>query len=117
MSADSAQLGSVPVAVGVAPSPTRRWIVNSWVDQTLILLTPVLATPAVLILYSSWGVTAETISLIVTAFLATGHHLPGLIRAYGDRELFERFRWRFLIAPPLLFLAYFPLYTYHFDIY
>jgi hypothetical protein len=83
-----------------------------------IVLTPFLATPAILILYSSWvGVRAETISLIVAAFFATGHHLPGLIRAYGDRELFKRFRWRFLLAPPIVFLAYFPLYTYHFSLY
>jgi hypothetical protein len=88
------------------------------VDLILILLTPVLAIPAIFMLSSSWvGVRAETISLIVTAFFATGHHLPGLIRAYGDRELFERLRWRFLLAPPLLFLAYFPLTIYHFDLY
>src|SRR5437870_12998921 len=31
-----------------------------------------------------------------------GHHLPGMIRAYGDRALFERFRWRFIIAPIFL---------------
>ena len=93
-------------------------MMNSWLDGLLILLTPLLATPAVLILYSPWvGMKAETISLIVTAFFATGHHLPGLIRAYGDRELFERFKWRFVLAPPLVFLAYFPLYAYHFDLY
>ena len=96
----------------------RRWIVSSWVDVVFIVLTPLLATPAILILYSSWvGVRAETISLIVAAFFATGHHLPGLLRAYGDRELFQRFRWRFLLAPPIVFLAYFPLYTYHFSLY
>ncbi len=96
----------------------RRWIVGSWVDVIFIVLTPLLATPAILILYSSWvGVRAETISLIVAAFFATGHHLPGLLRAYGDRELFQRFRWRFLLAPPVVFLAYFPLYTYHFSLY
>jgi hypothetical protein len=101
-----------------ATNPPRLWIVNSRVDALLILLTPLLATPAVLILYSSWvGMTAETIALIVTAFFATGHHLPGMMRAYGDRELFERFRWRFLLAPPLVFLAYFPLYTYHYEFY
>ena len=31
-----------------------------------------------------------------------GHHLPGMIRAYGDRNLFTRFRTRFLVAPILL---------------
>lgn len=102
----------------ISPRIVRRWIVNSWVDAVFIVLTPLLATPAILILYSSWvGVRAETISLIVAAFFATGHHLPGLIRAYGDRELFSRFRWRFLLAPPIVFLAYFPLYTYHFSLY
>ena len=31
-----------------------------------------------------------------------GHHLPGMIRAYGDRVLFERFKWRFILAPLFL---------------
>lgn len=111
-SPDSANLTSVP-----APK-FARWIVSSWVDVIFIVLTPLLAIPAILIFCSSWvGVRAETLSLIVAAFFATGHHLPGLIRAYGDRELFDRFHWRFLLAPPIVFLAYFPLYTYHFGLY
>lgn len=110
---------SGPAAIQPAASvPFRQWIVGPWVDYLLIILTPLISTPAVLLLYSSRvGISAETISVIVAAFFATGHHLPGLIRAYGDRELFERFRWRFLLAPPLVFLAYFPLYSYHFDLY
>ncbi|MCA9109580.1 MAG: tetratricopeptide repeat protein [Planctomycetaceae bacterium] len=105
---------SSPAAVDWA----RRWIISSRIDTLLILLTPLLAIPAVLILSSPRvGVRAATISLIVTAFFATGHHLPGLIRAYGDRELFERFKLRFILAPPLVFLAYFPLYDYHFGLY
>ena len=119
MSAVSAPPLNRPPASKASPAnPPRRWIVGFWVDPLLILLTPLLATPAVFMLYSSWvGLKAETISLIVTAFFATGHHLPGLIRAYGDRDLFERFRWRFLLAPPLVFLAYFPLFSYHHDLY
>lgn len=98
--------------------PARRWIISSRVDLLLILLTPLLAIPAVMMLSSDIvGIQASTISLIVAAFFATGHHLPGLIRAYGDRELFQRFKLRFLLAPPLVFLAYFPLYEYHFDLY
>lgn len=34
-----------------------------------------------------------------------GHHLPGMIRAYGDRALFSRFRTRFLVAPVVLLAA------------
>ena len=34
-----------------------------------------------------------------------GHHLPGMIRAYGDRALFQRFKWRFILAPIFLILV------------
>ncbi len=111
-SVETARPGSAPV------DPARRWMISSRVDAALILLTPVLAIPAVMVLASpTVGVEAATISVIVTAFFAMGHHLPGMMRAYGDKELFERFKLRFLLAPPLVFLAYFPLYTYHFGLY
>jgi uncharacterized membrane protein (UPF0136 family) len=83
----------------------------------LIVSTPLLVIPAILALHSPLGVNAETISLVVTAFFAVGHHLPGLIRAYGDRELFQRFHWRFILAPPLLFIAYFSAHRDHPDFY
>ncbi|MEC7557049.1 MAG: hypothetical protein VYA32_07725, partial [Planctomycetota bacterium] len=44
----------------------------------------------------------ERILFWVLAFGALGHHLPGLLRAYGDRELFRRFRWRFILVPLVL---------------
>jgi tetratricopeptide (TPR) repeat protein len=106
-----------PISPPPSSSPSRRWILNSWLDQLFIVSTPLLAIPAILTLYSPLHVKAETISLVVTAFFAVGHHLPGMIRAYGDRELFQRFHWRFVLAPPLLFIAYFPLHRYHFDAY
>jgi tetratricopeptide (TPR) repeat protein len=31
--------------------------------------------------------------------------LPGMIRAYGDRTLFQRFRWRFVFAPIFLLMT------------
>jgi hypothetical protein len=95
----------------------RRWIINSWLDHLLIVSTPLLVIPALFIFYSPLRVRAETISLVVASFFALGHHLPGLIRAYGDRELFQRFQWRFILAPPLLFIAYFPLHQHHLDAY
>ena len=109
--------GPVPTTP-VASAPQRQWIVGPWVDYLLIILTPLISTPAILLLYSSQvGVSADTISVIVAAFFALGHHLPGMMRAYGDRELFSRFYWRLVLTPPLLFLVYFPLYSYHFDLY
>src|SRR5258707_10964041 len=40
--------------------------------------------------------------VFVSAFGAMGHHLPGMIRAYRDPALFQRFRWRFIFAPIFL---------------
>lgn len=119
MATASSGRNSGPAAMtAVASVPSRQWIVGPWVDYVLILLTPLISTPAILLLYSSRvGVSAETISIVVAAFFALGHHLPGMMRAYGDRELFSRFYWRFILTPPLLFLAYFPLSYYHFELY
>ncbi len=99
-------------------SPVRsgsgRWILNSWLDQLLIVSSPLLIIPLVFLIDSPLvGVKAETISLIVVAFGALGHHFPGMIRAYGDPELFQRFRWRFILVPLFLFGVFFPLYHDH----
>ena len=59
--------------------------------------TPLLLIPAFALAQAKWS--PQDIYLFVAAFGAMGHHLPGMIRAYGDRALFERFRWRFIFAP------------------
>jgi Flp pilus assembly protein TadD len=59
-----------------------------------------LIIPLFLAAQTRWKV--EDLSLFVASFGAIGHHLPGMMRAYGDRALFQRFRWRFLIAPAFL---------------
>jgi tetratricopeptide repeat protein len=93
---------AAPAVSAVRPA-SGRWILNLWMDLLLFVATPLLIIPAVFLLQSSWvGVEAETIGVMVFSFGALGHHLPGMIRAYGDRELFQRFRARFLIAPVLL---------------
>lgn len=47
----------------------------------------------------------QDLILYVGAFGALGHHLPGMMRAYGDRELFRRFRIRLVLAPAFLILV------------
>ncbi len=47
--------------------------------------------------------TSEQTAVFLLAFFTFGHHFPGFIRTYGDRELFARYRLRFLLAPPLIF--------------
>ncbi len=90
---------TVPAAPAVARKPSL-WILNSWRDLVLYVCTPLVIVP-VFILAQARG-SAEDIYLFVAAFGAMGHHLPGMIRAYGDRALFQRFRWRFIFAPIFL---------------
>ncbi|MCA9235756.1 MAG: tetratricopeptide repeat protein [Planctomycetales bacterium] len=85
-----------------APAVRRPWIVSPWWDLAYVVVTPVAIVPIVLMLIRHW-LSPERVWLVVIAFASLGHHLPGFMRAYGDRELFARFRWRFLLAPPLVF--------------
>ena len=86
-------------AVG-KPSP---WILDRWRDLVLFVGTPVLLIPLFTAAQARWS--AQDIFLFVGAFGAMGHHLPGMIRAYGDRALFARFKTRFIIAPVALLIV------------
>ena len=89
------------VPAGPAAAPRKNlWILDSWRDLILYVCTPLLLVPMFVLAQARWS--AEDIYLFVAAFGAMGHHLPGMIRAYGDRALFERFKWRFILAPIFL---------------
>ncbi|PYK47170.1 MAG: hypothetical protein DME46_00355, partial [Verrucomicrobia bacterium] len=90
-------------AVPTARSRPNLWILNSWRDLILYVGTPLLILPVFALAQSRWS--PQDIYLFVAAFGAMGHHLPGMIRAYGDRALFERFRWRFIFAPLFLLVT------------
>src|ERR1041384_5551006 len=96
-SAQTMPAGPAPAATGRKPS---LWIINSWRDLVLYVCTPLFLVPMFIAAQGFWS--AEDIYLFVAAFGAMGHHLPGMIRAYGDRALFQRFRWRFICAPIFL---------------
>ncbi len=94
---------SRPQTVPAVPAAGRKpnlWILDSWRDLILYVCTPLLLVPIFVAAQGLWA--AEDIYLFVAAFGAMGHHLPGMIRAYGDRGLFQRFRWRFICAPIFL---------------
>jgi tetratricopeptide (TPR) repeat protein len=82
-----------------APYRPSKWIISPAADLALLVATPLAIVPLVAI--AGRQISAEVIFLYVAAFASIGHHLPGYLRAYGDRELFARFRWRFLLAPPI----------------
>src|SRR6266478_4578621 len=90
---------TVPAVPVTAPKKTL-WILNTWRDLILYVGTPLFLLPMFLLAQARWS--AQDIYIFVAAFGAMGHHLPGMIRAYGDRALFERFRWRFIFAPIFL---------------
>ena len=94
---------SGPQTVPAVPTSVPKknlWILDSWRDLLFYVGTPLLLVPMFALAQARWR--AQDIYLFVAAFGATGHHLPGMIRAYGDRALFERFRWRFIFAPIFL---------------
>src|SRR6266699_3957216 len=98
---------AAPAPAGAGRKP-GLWILDRWRDLILYVCTPLLLVPIFVAAQGLWA--AEDIYLFVAAFGAMGHHLPGMIRAYGDRVLFERFRWRFICAPIFLevvFAAFF----------
>src|SRR5882757_9104004 len=96
-SAQTMPAAPAPAASGRKPN---LWILDSWRDLVLYVCTPLLLVPMFIAAQGFWS--AEYIYLFVAAFGAMGHHLPGMIRAYGDRALFQRFRWRFICAPIFL---------------
>ena len=94
---------SRPQTVPAIPTTVPKkspWILSSWRDLILYVGTPLLLVPMFALAQARWS--AQDIYVFVAAFGAMGHHLPGMIRAYGDRALFERFKWRFILAPIFL---------------
>ncbi len=80
--------------------PAFGWIMGPWQDFLLFIGTPLIVVPLILLAQQAWSVT--TLFVAVASFGAMGHHLPGMMRAYGDRALFARFKVRFIVAPLLL---------------
>jgi tetratricopeptide (TPR) repeat protein len=96
----SSRPGSPLFESGKAPGGSSPWILDRWKDPLLFIATPILIVPLALLAKSRLSL--EEMALYVGAFGAVGHHLPGMMRAYADRELFERFKFRFLLAPLFL---------------
>ena len=82
-------------------SSASPWIISPVEDVLSIIGAPVLM--AGLFLTAERFRHASALAIFVLGFMRTGHHLPGFLRTYTDRELFARYRLRFLVVPPLLF--------------
>ena len=93
-------MSQAPGRTPAAPLPTSTWILGPGADLVLFVATPLLILP--LVLLSRQRFSDQAIYAIVGTLGATGHHLPGMLRAYGDRALFHRFRIRLTVGPILL---------------
>ena len=90
-------------ALTTAPVSGNPWIVSRLWDALLFIGAPV--TCAALLLPLARLFPSKSYAFFLLAFFTFGHHLPGFLRAYLDKELFRRYRWRFLLAPILMFSA------------
>jgi tetratricopeptide (TPR) repeat protein len=79
---------------------SRYWIFSPIQDAAFILFTPI----AILLTFAAarYGHWMDAL-LAFGLVLAMAHYLPGVLRAYGDRALFRRFRLRLILAPLVLF--------------
>ncbi len=82
------------------PVSAQRWIINLPCDMLFFIGTPLLSL-GVLLLAGAYYASVD-IAWFVLAFFAVGHHLPGFMRAYGEKELFDHHKAQFLIAPVVI---------------
>ena len=83
--------------------PSSAWFHSAPFDWLLVLGVPLVTWPLVMAGQTAWGPDLLTRLIFLTA---TGHYFATFVRAYGDRELFERFRTRFLLAPLVLLVTF-----------
>lgn len=75
------------------------WIFSPLQDMAFVMFTPLL----ILLTFALAGSSGWTNGLLAFGLsLGVAHYLPGMLRAYGDRALFRRFRTRLIVAPIFL---------------
>ena len=88
------------MTAAAAPAPTTSpWFRSPSFDFLLILGVPFLTWPLLTLAKDEWGASLMTQLILLTA---TGHYFATFVRAYGDHDLFARFRLRLLVAPIVL---------------
>ena len=85
------------MTTAAAPAPTTSpWFRSPSFDFLLILGVPFLTWPLVTAANGTWGADLMRQLILLTA---TGHYFATFVRAYGDHDLFARFRLRLVAAP------------------
>ena len=93
-------------AAATVETPKRSarspWFQSASFDLLLILGVPFLTWPLVMAAQGAWGPTLLNQLILLTA---TGHYFATFVRVYGDRELFARFKARFVVVPLVLLVT------------
>lgn len=89
------------MSTATAASTRSPWFRSAPFDLLLIAGVPFVTWPVLMLLQNAAGADWLNRWILVTA---TGHYFATFVRAYGDRDLFARFRVRF-VAAPLILLA------------
>ncbi len=84
---------------GLSPAARSPWFFSAPYDLLLILCVPFFTWPLLMAAQEAWGAGLLKQLILLTA---SGHYFATFVRAYGDRELFARFRTRLLFTPVLL---------------
>lgn len=100
-------MSAVPFDAVPPRQPSRQaWILGPAQDALFVVAAPLLVLGAAVALFAVLGASQATGYIILLhVVLTVAHHLPTFIRVYGDLDLFQRFKWTFLLAPvfPLAF--------------
>jgi tetratricopeptide (TPR) repeat protein len=86
----------------VIKSVRNPWLISPWMDVCFFIAPPLFIIPAFQVL--SALISLASLKFAVLSLSATGHHLPGFIRAYTDPAIFKTFRARLLVVPALIIL-------------
>ncbi len=81
----------------------QKWIISPKADIVFFVGTPLLCLVPMMALREVLD--SQVILFFIMSFFAMGHHLPGFMRAYGDPELFQTFKEKFIVAPVVVLLV------------
>jgi Tfp pilus assembly protein PilF len=80
----------------------KAWVVGPAADLAIFIVTPLILAFGYRMFLTAAILPA--LKLGILGISSTGHHLPGLIRAYTDQSIFQRFKWRLILVPALFVL-------------
>jgi tetratricopeptide (TPR) repeat protein len=83
-------------------APLNSWIIGPFTDLSVFIATPLAIIPAFHFL--SAFLSLAVFKLGILSISATGHHLPGFIRAYTDKKIFNQFKARLIVIPAMFIL-------------